>query len=195
MKSFKKEKKLMAVQGDLAQRIIGIANRKGRTVYSFVNEILEQAIEADEMNRSLKQIVELYKLIEIERKSGAVITTRDIMSYLIKKLYPLEKDALLEKWHSSGQWYGKYLLVRFQDGEPLEVLEKLLHALAWDKSEVRVLRKEKSICLSCVAPERSPEYTELFSRFLEGVMHSLGYKMMKKDLLKGLILLDFTKQE
>ena len=91
----KKEKKLLAVQGDLAQRIIEIANRKGMTVYSFTNEILQQAIKADGMNRSLEDIVERFRLLEIERDSGAVFATTDTLLYMVEKLYQQEKRVFL----------------------------------------------------------------------------------------------------
>lgn len=190
----KKQKKLVAVQADLVQKIIRIANIKGRTVYSFVNEILEQAIKAEELGRSLKEVVEIYQLMEIEKKTGAVLTTREILNFVIERLYPLEEEALKEKWYNSGEWYGKYVFARFQNGEPLEMLDKLLRAYAWDASEVRILKGEESISLRCVAPNHTPKGTRLFSRFLEGAMHSMGYSLKKRDLLKGLILLDFEKR-
>jgi hypothetical protein len=91
----KKEKKLLAVQDDLAQRIIEIANRKGMTVYSFTNEILQQAIKADGMNQSLEDIVERFRLLEIERDSGAVFATTDTLLYMVEKLYQQEKRIFL----------------------------------------------------------------------------------------------------
>jgi len=194
-KKGKLERRLMAVRGDLVEKVIWVANRNGKTVYSFVNEVMEQALEAEEMGRSLKEIVELYKLLEIEKKSGAVLMTRERLSFLIEKLYPLEKEALLEKWYDSGQWYGKYLLLRFGEGEPVEMLEKLLHVYAWDAGEIYVSTEGGSVHLRCVAPSHSHEgETELFSRYLEGVMNSLGYNLKRRDLSKGLVLLDFEKE-
>jgi len=189
----RKQKKLIAVQSDLVQNIVRIANIKGRTVYSFVNEIMEQAIEAEEIGRSLKEVVELHKLIEIEKKTGTTLITREILNYLIQRLYPSEEETLLEKWYSSGQWYGKYVFARFQNGDTLEILNKLFQAYAWNASEVRITKGNDSISLRCVFPNHTPEETQLFSRFLEGAMHSIGYNLKKRDLLKGLILLDFEK--
>jgi len=190
----KKQKKLMAVQADLVEKIIRISNIKGRTVYSFVNEIMEQAIEAEDLGQSLKEIVEIYRLMEIEKKTGAVLTTREILNFLVQKLYPSEEEALMEKWYISGEWYGKYVLTRFQDGEPLEMLDKLLQVYLWEASEIRILRGKDSIGLRCVAPNHTTEETSLLSSFLEGAMHSMGYTLRKRDLLKGLILLDFEKR-
>lgn len=128
----------MAVQGDLAHRLMGIANRQGRTIYSLTNEIVEQAIEADRLNCSLKDIIEFYKLLRVEKESGSVIMRKDNLLYLIDKLYPVDKKTMWERWYRSGRWYGKYLQVKFLDGEQFGVLEKLLETCVWDSSEFRL---------------------------------------------------------
>ena len=122
----KKDKKLLAVQGDLAQQVIHLANKKGMTVYNLTNEVLEQAIKAESLNRSLGDIVERFRLLEIERNGGAVFATRDILLFMVEKLYRQEREAVLENWFGSGRWYGKYLQVKFNDEEPLDMLEKFL---------------------------------------------------------------------
>jgi len=190
----KKEKKLLAVQGDLAQKIIGIANRKGMTVYSLTNEILQQAIKAESMNRSLEDIVDRLRLLEIERDSGAVFTKKDILLFMVGQLYKQEKVPLLKKAYESGRWYGKYLQIRFQDGEPLDTLGKLLDVCSWDSSEIRLFRDEDALSLTRLCPSDSLEHTELVSKYLEGIIHSFGYETRKNDVSKGLIVIDFERK-
>jgi hypothetical protein len=38
------------------------------------------------------------------------------------------------------------------------------------------------------------EYTELFAKFLEGIIHSFGYETKKDDVSKGLITLEFERK-
>jgi len=190
----KKEKKLLAVQGDLAQRIIEIANRKGMTVYSLTNEILQQAIKAEGMDRSLEDIVERFRLLEIDRDSGALFVTTDTLLYMVERLYQQEKETLLKRWYGSGRWYGKYLQVKFHDEEPLDMIEKLLDACSCKSSEIRILREENRLSLNWLSPNDSLEYTELFSKFLEGVIHSFGYETRNNDVSKGLIVLEFERK-
>ena len=183
----------MAVQGDLAHRLMGIANRQGRTVYSLTNEIVEQAIEADLLDCPLKDIVEFYRLLRVEKDSGSVIIRKDNLLYMIDKLYPREKKVLWDKWYRSGRWYGKYLQVKFLNGEQFGVLEKLLDACAWDSSEFRLQRDGDNLVLNSVSLASSLEYTELVARFLEGIVHSLGYETTNNDITRGLIVLEFKK--
>jgi len=189
-----REKKLLAVQGDLAQKVIQIANRKGMTVYNFTNEVLEQAVKADSMNWSIDDIVERFSLLEIERDSGGVFATMDTLLYMVERLYQQEKEALLKNWYESGQWYGKYLQIKFGDGEPLDMLEKLLGACSSKSSEIRIVRDGNRLSLNRLCPNDAMEYTELFAKFLEGIIHSFGYETKKNDVSKGLITLEFERK-
>jgi hypothetical protein len=191
----KKEKKLLAVQGDLAQRIIEIANKKGQTVYSLTNDILSQAIKAESINRSLNDIVERFRLFEIERNSGAVFATKDTLLYMVGKLYHQEKDVLLKNWLDSGRWYGRYLKVKFNDEEPLDMLEKLLCSCSWDLSEIRISKDGDKLSLTRLSPNDSLEYTELISKFIEGIISSFGYEIKTHDISKGLTVQEFERKE
>lgn len=190
----KREKKLLAVQGDLAQKVIEIANRKGMTVYSFTNEVLQQAIKAESMNRSLEDIVERFRLLEIERDSGAVFTTKDVLLFMVEKLYRQEKETLLKRSYESGRWYGKYLQIKFHDGEPLDMLEKLLDVSS-ASSEIRLFRDVGKLSLTRLCPNDSLEHTDLVSKYLEGIIHSFGYETKMNDVSKGLIVLEFERKK
>lgn len=193
--SAKKEKKLMAVEGDLAHKIIEIANRKGMTVYNFTNEILQQAIKAEGMNRSLEDVVERFRLLQIQRDSGAVYATADVLLYMVKELYKQKKEELLQKWYESGRWHGKYFKIKFNDEQPLDMVEKFLRSCSPDSCEIRMFRDGDKLLLNRVSPNDSMEYTELFSKFSEGIMHSFGYETKMNDVSKGLIALQFEKRK
>lgn len=191
----RKEKKLLAVQGDLATGIMQIANRKGMTVYNYTNEVFEQAIKAESMNRSLGDIVEVFRLLEIERDSGAMFTTKDTYLYMIERLYQQEKEELLKKSYGSGRWYGKYLQMKFNGGEPFDMVEKLLNTCFWDSSEIRIIRDGEKVALNRLSPNDSIEYTEMISKFLEGIVNSFGYETKQNDVSKGLIAFNFEKKD
>ena len=189
-KASKKEKKLLAVDGEVAQKIIQIANRKGMTVYSFTNEILQQAIKAENMNRSLEDIVERYRLFEANQDGGALFIPSGTLFFMVQQLYQQEKEKLLNKWYESGRWYGKYLLMKFNREDPLGIFRKILEACTNKSSQIRILREENKLSLNWLSPSDPLEYTELFSKFLEGALHSLGYETVKNDVSKGLITLE-----
>jgi len=187
------EKKFIAVRGDLLQRVIEIANRDGKTVFGFVNEIFQQALRAEELKVPLSEIIDFYTLIEVMKKAGSIITTSDVFNHLITRLYPLEKEGLQEKWYVSGVWYGKYLAMKFND--TLEVFKKILEVCMWDVTEASLTKGDGGrVSLRCVAPSHTIENTELFLHFLRGVMHSFNYKIVREEFYKGIILMDLEER-
>lgn len=189
-----KEKKLIAVRRDLLDSVIEISNREGKTPFGMTNEIFEQAIKVHDLGLSLTEVVDAYALLKMERETGAVIVSSDVLSYLIGKLYAEEKVALRELWRNSGRWYGKYLLAKFHDQDPLEMLRKRLTTCSWDVTDVNLIRNGDQVRLRIVAPYLPVENTELSSEHLEGIMESLGYQLQKNDTMRGIILLEFGRK-
>ena len=63
----------------------------------------------------------------------------------------------------------------------------------WDLREVHVKDESDVVKVRWVSPLLPVENTVLILKFIEGVMDSLGYGLVKEDHLKGLILLEFKK--
>ncbi|MBS7609654.1 hypothetical protein KEJ19_03665 [Candidatus Bathyarchaeota archaeon] len=189
-----RQKRFIPVRGDLLSKIIEISNREGKTVFGLTNEVLEQAIRAYELKTTLSDIVETFSLIKMEREMGAIIISSEVLNYLIARLYAQEKENLQEVWRRYGQWIGKYIIAKFHDQDPMEVLSKLLRSCAWDVTDVSVSRDGEGVKVRCLAPYLPSENTELFSKYLEGIMDSLGYCVSKNDTLRGIILLEFRRK-
>ncbi len=192
-KGVSRGKKLTLVPADILERLMKISNRQGKTLYSLVSEIFEQALRVYDSERTLQEVVDTFELIETQRASGAVITPADVLTYLIDAVYPSGKEELLERWYESGRWYGKYLLDRFNNRDHVEALEKILEVTRWDLREVLVENEGGLVRVRCVSPLLPMKNTELLVRFLEGIMSSLGYNVKKEDYMKGIILLEFEK--
>ena len=188
-----KGKRLILVPSDLVARLMEISNVEGKTFYGFVGEIFWQALRAHEMRQSLKEIVDFFEIMETQKASGAVITPLDGLTYLIGEVYQSQREVLLGKWYESGEWYGKYLLARFRGRDPVTAFVRLLEVSHWDLKEVHVTENAGTVKFRCVSPLLPLENTELLLKFIEGVMHSLGYRATVEDYLKGIILLEFKK--
>lgn len=191
-KGIPKDKKLIRVPSRLVAELTRASNLEEKAFYDFTTESLEQAVRAHNRGISLKEIVDFYELMEIQRASGAVITPKDVLDYLISKLYPKEKAALQKKWYESGRWYGKYLDTKLRGRGAVEVFGRILSASKWDLNEVNVEREGETVMLRCVSFTLPLERTELLVRFLEGVMHSLGYETKKLDSTRGIITMEFA---
>jgi hypothetical protein len=190
-----KDKRLILVRNDLLKEIAKITAKEGKTVFAFTNEVFEQALKAHEMQTNLSEVIEFFELMKFQKDTGAVIIRSDMLDYMANKLYEIDKEDLLQKWYNSGLWYGKYLSVKFSDQDPLKTFEKLIRLSAWDLTDFSVTNREKKIHIRYVSPRLTPENTNLYLKFLEGILHALNYRTLKNECMKGMILLELEKQK
>ena len=185
-----RERKLIRAPGELVSKLNEAAHREGKTLYSYVSEVFEQAVRAYEMKRSLKEIIDGYEVLEVHREAGTVFTPRDVMDYLVGKVSNENDETLERLWYQTGRWYGIYLRERFDDS--VEALVRLLREGRWDLNDVTLNRNGESLEFKCVSPFLSQERTKLIQKFIEGAMNSLGYKIQGNECFKGIIRLKFS---
>lgn len=193
-KTSSKEKKLIRVPSDIVAKLNEAANRAGKSFYDYTSEVLEQALRANELGRPLKEIMDFFELMSVQRNAGLTITFTELLNYLISMLYPKEEKALHEKWYEAGVWYGTYLQVKFHNKQTLDIFTKLLSESWWELNEVNLSKEEEGFVLRCVSFTLSLERTKLLMSFLEGVINSMEYEIVKKDCIRGMIILNFTEK-
>ena len=106
------------------------------------------------------------------------------------KVYATDKDKLLDLWYESGKWYGKYITEKFQD--PVQALADLLQVARWDLNEVNVKVIDDKLKLRCTSTALTKEGTEQLLKFIAGALDGMECKILKKESMKGLILVEFT---
>jgi hypothetical protein len=186
-----KDKKLIAVPGDLLEKIYAVSAKEGKTPFLYISEIFEQALRAHDIGKSLRQVIDAYIMIETVKNSGSTIISSESLYTIIQKIYGGSSDELRRKWFETGEWYGKYILAKFGELKNPEELKNLIEAYLWDMNEIHLVRIEDKAVLKCISPHQPLELTELSASFLEGVMSALGYKCVRKDVVKGVILMEF----
>ena len=185
------EKKLIRVPADLLAKLNRASNEAGKAFYEYIAENLEQALRARNLGRPLKEIVDFYELMALQRTAGSVVTPRETLNYLIQRLYPTEGEQLRKRWMDVGEWYGKYLQAKLQDKDPVEAFGKLMGVSQWDLNEFELKREGDTVTLRCVSFLLSIENTELLMSFVEGVMNSLGYEVGGRDYVRGMVSMKF----
>jgi len=188
-KDASKEEKLIRAPGDLVSRLKEAANREGKTFYRYVTEIFEQAIRAYDMKHSLKEILDVYEILDIHKEAGAVFTPRDILEYSVERISQEDDGTLRRLWYQTGKWYGVYLKEKSE--YPVDTFTRLLQDGRWDLNEVTVKRNEETVEFRCVSLLASQERTLLVRNFIEGAMHSLGYGTQEQECFRGIIRLRF----
>ena len=193
-KSSSREKKLIRVPSDIVAKLNEAANKAGKSFYDYTSELLEQALRCNEFGRPLKEIMDFFELMTLQRNAGLIITFSDLLNYLISLLYPKQERELHEKWYEAGVWYGTYLQVKFRNRNILDVFAKILSESWWELNEVNLAKEREGFTLRCVSFTLSLERTKLLTSFLEGVINSIGYEVLEKDCIRGMIILHFAEK-
>lgn len=190
-----RETKLVRVYGDLVAKLNEAANREGISFMEYINGALEQALRAHKMGRSLRDIVDFYELMWMQREAGLIMVPYEVLNKIAERFYPSEKETLESIWYESGVWYGKYLLVKVKDGDPAEVFVETLKSAGWDIKDVVFERHGRNAVFKCFSLTLSLENTALLSKFIEGVMEAIGYEILNKSHLRGVIEIDLKRLE
>jgi hypothetical protein len=181
-------RKLVAAEEELVSKLMTFASHEGKTFYSFINGIFEDVIKIYEQKLTLDEIAEFYELMKTQRASGDILIPLDSLMYLVEQLPANEQERIEEQWYAWGQWYGAYLSSKFY------TFERLLSLSRGELSEVEIIQGG-TVKVRCVASHVPLQYTRLLQSYLEGVIHSFGYETIKREYLKGLIILEFKLKE
>jgi predicted aspartyl protease len=177
---------MLAARLDLADRISEIAARRG-TLFDYVNYIFEQAIRADNLKISLKEVLDDIWLIKTAKDAGFTILPRKLINNIIEDSYEkIGKEKMTNLWYEAGQWYGRYY-------DDLKKFEEAMQKYFWEITEFKVYTKDGKITLICLSSKSSEEYNLLFSNFLKGALVVLGYKTEEIEVSKGIIKLRIFK--
>lgn len=190
----RKENKLILIRKDLLEKAIKITAKEGRTMLSFTNEIFEQALRAYEMGVIPKEIVDFYALLKLGKNTGAVALPKDILNYMIDIAYKVDEDNVLKKWYESGVWIGKYLSVIFGEEDETSILRKIIKMYIWDITDFSVQMRNDKIEIRCASPILTTEHTKMLAKFLEGILNTLNFRLLKNECLKGIILMVAEKK-
>lgn len=187
------KRKMLAVAEDLANEIVRIAERKGLTLYKFVNDVLRQVVMANDMGLTLKQVVDERRVIEAAKEAGFTLAVERLWYDAVDTAFKHRRGSTTKKWREAGKWYGKYCSSRGAE-EPLKAFKRTVSDLMWGASEFDIEEKDDKVEVRCISSRFPLSYTELFTAFLEGAFEALGYKRTEREVSKGVIRLTFGRK-
>jgi len=190
MSGASEDTKLIVVPSRLVERLRAVAARQGVPLSSYTTEALEEALRAQGLGASLREAVDLYHLMQIQKGARAVYIPRSSLDHLIRELYPTNGEELRGIWYEAGRWYGAYLRTKLKDDDLLGFLEKAL-LVSWDLDEVEIRNDDSGFTLKCTSFTMSLESTELLLSYLSGAMNSLGYEELSRDYMRGMATVQY----
>jgi len=180
----------LAAREDLVKRLSELVVSRHQKLYGVVNEILEQALRVYGFGKGLDEVVDEYEVLMTGRGAGYVLIAQGLLYPLVEKAYLERGERLTKAWYDNGVWLGNYLSAKFSDGG-FRVLERVLRALLWGASEFRLSESEGGMSLRYISPTSPLSYTTLLASFLEGVMSAYGQATVKKEVSRGVVIIDF----
>ncbi|MDP6048500.1 MAG: hypothetical protein QGG23_03545 [Candidatus Bathyarchaeota archaeon] len=184
-------RKMLAADEEIANKLVEIAKRRGSTVYSTLNEILEQVLRADGMGLSLNNIIENREKIEKAKTLGFTFTVEKLLYEVVGLAYEKARDELAEIWHETGRWYGRYFADK--GGDPVPSFKSALELLSLGKPVTSIEKQNGGrIVISCVGEMYTDGFTEMHGLFIRGVMETFGWEHTETENSKGMIRLTFT---
>lgn len=193
MKTSKVRRKTFAARKDLMDRMNEVAKQRGLSLYGFVNEVFELAVQAEELGVNLRSLIEGRELLKAARAAGFILGLESLQYEMAELAYKKAKGKALKSWFEAGAWLAKrYVSSEVED--PFLAFKGDLEAFTWNASELDIDRAEDEISIRVISPRFPESYTFLFAAFLEGALEALGYKTASKDVSRGTIRLRARKE-
>lgn len=188
-----KSRRFLAASEPLVGRLRTIAKAKNKTLCGLTNEILEQAIRADDLDESLRDIINYYQIIKMAKQNESVLVPERVWHLMLDEAFEKNPALFKETFYDSGLWYGKYFSAILTDLDSLEGIKTAFQTIFWNVSTLEIAQIGDKTILTCTDPSFTAPRTEALSTVFEGVMHSLGYCTDEKNVSRGLVMLAFTK--
>ncbi|MCX8177296.1 MAG: hypothetical protein N3F10_03245 [Candidatus Bathyarchaeota archaeon] len=188
----KAKRKTFVAREDLLDRLAGIAEQKGYSLYAFVNDIFELAVRAEEVGVNLKRFLEDYMAVKRARDAGFILEPERLCYVMADIAYERSRSRVAKEWFESGVWFAKRYILGSGDN-CWEDFKRDLKALLWNVQEFEIEQKGDGVSVRVLSPRFSEAYTCLFEAFLEGCLDAFGYKSTVKEVFRGRILLEAAK--
>jgi hypothetical protein len=190
------KRKTVNMNEDVAQELNRLANLSGKTLYSLINEIGIQALEANKQGFSLEEAVTAKKLLQSARRSRMVLVNQDLWYFASSEAMKASKSKWLKLIRDSSQWQANVFLTGSSDSEFIESVRKLLANYFWDCGEVMVVQGEKSQSIAmrlAFVPEMPLEHTRGLFKAFEGMFNVHGYVPTDSTVEPGFLAITFRK--
>ena len=184
-------RKMLAAREDLADKMSAIAAARGLTLFSLVNELLEVAIKVDDMGISIRETVDAYELTREAQNASFTLVLESLLYDTADIATEKANEETLKTWFDSGVWVARRYIAR-GERDPLGAYEREVKVFGWNISSFTMERTGQKVAIRMVSPRFSKNYTELFNRYLMGILKGSGYEVTFNEVGRGNIRLEAT---
>lgn len=185
-------RKLLAARADLVDELSRIARARNQTVYGFLNNILENALKLHRMDIKIEDVANSYMVIRNLKNLGFIPLPEDLAYKALDNV--VKSRNAVESFFKLGEWYGRVLEAQLPYLKPVELLRIIINEVAWTASEVSITENGGEIAVRCIGPRFSESYTLVLASIIEGIAVSMGFKMIKRYVTRGVIFLNLKSE-
>jgi uncharacterized Fe-S cluster-containing radical SAM superfamily protein len=186
-------RKTFVAREDLLDRIVEIAKEQGCSQFELINDLFQLAIDSDELNFSLRHVVEERKVFETAKVSGFVLGLERLWYDLADVAYAKDKRVSLKDWFESGVWFATRYTTNSAQSFSFDQFKNDLTAFTWNAPEMKFELIGKNVSISVTSPRFTEGYTYLFASFIFGAVKAFGYTSVSQEVSRGIIRLNAVK--
>jgi len=190
------KRKTVNMNEEIAQELNKLANMSGKTLYSLINEIGIQALEAHRQGFGLEEAVAAKKLMQSATKSRMVLVNQDLWYFASSEAMNASKGRWLKLIRDSAQWQANVFLSGSSAPEFVESVKQLIADYFWDCGDARleVGQHGEDLALRLAfVPEMPVEHTQGLFKTFEGMFNVHGYIATESTVEPGFLAISFKK--
>jgi hypothetical protein len=190
------KRKTVNMSEEIAQELNRLANMQGKTLYSLVNEIGLDALEANKSGFTLDEAIVAKKLTQRAKKSRMILVNQDLWYFASSQALKASKNRWLKLIRDIAHWQANVFLANSNGVEFLESVRRLLADFFWDCGEVKLEETESGGSLAlrlAFVPEMPLEHTQGLFKVFEGMFNVHGYFVTDSLVEPGFLAVTFKK--
>ena len=183
-------RRLFEVRPDLAERLTQTAGERGVKARTMLNEAVELAVAAAQFGVKPRRLLELYGSMSTLQKLGMAPMPMSLVDGLLTKLTPQNREDAMAVSREAGLALGMYLKSPFQGEEgAFRSLKEIFKSTGMmNISDLELSKSGNQLQVTCkVGP--SLHEAKLTASFLEGTLHTFGYRTVRSDCTESFIAL------
>ena len=178
------------VESETAQRLAAQASKKGKTLYSLTNEILEAALRVYGEGGNANEMFPAWKVSRMGKEiSGTPFLPRRLIRKMVERLYPRDREWLLQEWVEAGKELGNHLRAYYPTLEDLQAgmpaVQPLIEERRFEIERQRGPDELHQEILMRVDTDLAPELAACGERFLVGLLHAYSFRATKSRVTGG----------
>jgi hypothetical protein len=188
------KRKMLAARDDLADKMGEIAKKRGFTIFSMLNDLLDLSIKADSIGTSLKEALDAYELAKEVRDASFTLVLESLLYDTADIAFKEANEKTLKIWHDAGVWVAQRYVARGVL-DPISEYARELKVFGWNIPGTTIEQTGREVSFRILSPRFTESYTTLFNRYLEGILKGLGYEITFNEVGRGNIRLEAAKRE